>query len=198
MSRFSLFALFTFALVSTCSPAAAQQAGLYPDALPDDVSFVRFVGFDGHDSATFAGATFALDAATAAQYIPVSAGALDAVAAGSYATVLRASDGTTRVIPEAPRSRRAKVALLLVNGTDAALTLRLIEGGAEVIGAVPPATAALREVNPVAVTLGVFGADTPTALAQFDVALKRGQNISFVADGTGVRMIENRFAPLAD
>ena len=55
----------------------------------------------------------------------------------------------------------------------------------------------LRAVNPVAISFGVFqhGVDAP--LATFDVSLRRGQNLTFLADQSGVRLVENRFGPVA-
>ena len=197
MKRFSLIAALCVAYTNTCAPAFANDTSLYAQALPADASFVRFVGFDTQDTATFAGFTFDLVADDAGKYIPVSAAMLNNIASGSYTSILRASDGTLQIINEGARSRQSKVALLLVNGTDAALELRLGDGSVAVIENVDPAMSALREVNPVAITLGVFKVGQDTPLATFDVALRRGQNLSFVADDNGVRLIENQFAPLA-
>jgi len=54
-----------------------------------------------------------------------------------------------------------------------------------------------RGVNPLSVTLGVFADDAQTPMLTFEVSLKRGQNISFVADDRGIHLIENQFGPVA-
>lgn len=198
MKRFPLITTLCAACLTTCTSAFASDNSLYAEALPADASFVRFVGFDGQDSAAFAGFTFDLAADDAGKYIPVSAANLNNIAPGSYTSILRAADGSVQTIIEADRGRQSKVALVLVNGTDAPLALRLADGSVPVIENVDPTTSGIREVNPVAITLGVFGTDQSTPLATFDVALRRGQNISFVADETGIRLIENQFAPLAN
>ncbi|MEP4198343.1 MAG: alginate O-acetyltransferase AlgF [Aliishimia sp.] len=197
MNVFPHFAKACLCSLLFSASASADDTSLYADVLPDDASFVRFVGFEGKDNAAFAGFTFDLIAQDAGKYIPVSASKLTNVTSGSYTTVLRDDDGTLRTINEAHRSRQSKVALLLVNGTQTPLELRLADGSVAVIKDVNPATSGLREVNPVAITLGVFAMDQQIPLATFDVALRRGQNLSFVADDTGVRLIENQFAALA-
>jgi hypothetical protein len=188
-------------LLATClltsNPVFADDNSLYAEALPNDVSFVRFVGFDYKNSAIFAGFKFDLTADITDKYIPVSAAQLSDVDAGTYTSILRTADGTFQTIDEAKRTRQSKVSLFLVNGTKAALELRLADGSVGVIEDVDPATSGLREVNPVAINLGVFKKSQSTPLATFDVVLQRGQNISFIADVNGVRLVENEFAPLA-
>jgi hypothetical protein len=112
-------------------------------------------------------------------------------------SVLQAKDGVQSIIIEGPRTRQSKVALLLVNGTEKQLELRLADGSALVIENVSPKSAGQRGVNPVAIALGVFESGATQPIATFDVVLRRGQNVSFVADQTGVRMIENQFAEVA-
>ena len=197
MNNPSLFAAVCMSFFSTCSPVLADDNSLYAETLPDDASFVRFVGFDGQNSAEFAGFTFDLVADDAGKYIPVSASQLSNITSGSFISVLRAADGELQTIDEGPRTRQSKVALLLVNGTDTQLGLRLADGSVAVLEAVAPTTSALREVNPVAISLGVFSTEQEAPLATFDVSLRRGQNLSFVADADGVRLIEKQFAPLA-
>ncbi len=197
MKNRSLFAAVYLPFLSLCSPSFADDNSLYAEALPADASFVRFIGFENQNSANFAGFTFHLASDDAGKYIPVSASRLSNIAAGSYTSILRAPDGDQQTISEAARTRQSKVALLLVNGTDTQLELRLADGSVDVIEDVIPTSSALREVNPVAITLGVFASDQQFPLATFEVALRRGQNLSFVADTQGIRLIENQFAPLA-
>ena len=197
MKNISLLAKLLATYLLTTNPVFADDNSLYAEAFPNDVSFVRFVGFDGKNSAIFSGFKFDLTAEAADKYIPVSAAQLSDVDAGTYTSILRTADGTFQTIDEAKRSRQSKVSLFLVNGTKAALELRLADGSVGVIEDVDPATSGLREVNPVAINLGVFKKGQSTSLATFDVVLQRGQNISFIADVNGVRLVENEFAPLA-
>ena len=177
--------------------AFATDTSLYAEAPPADASFVRFAGFGTDEKATFAGKTFTLKADEKLAYTPVSAKALNGVEAGSYLTVVRSDDGVLHAIPEDPRASAAKVSLYLVNATDQALELRLADGSVTVIGAVDPMASGLRAVNPVAISLGVFQHGNDAPLATFDVALRRGQNMTFLADQKGVRLIENRFGAVA-
>ena len=137
-----------------------------------------------------------MNADNANAYIPVSSAGLNGVSAGSYITVLHNS-GVAKTITEAARDNKSKVHLFLVNGTTDALELRLADGSVPVIEDVTSMASGARAVNPVKIALGVFqeGADTPIAV--FDVTMKRGHNLSFVADAEGVQLIENRFGAVA-
>lgn len=197
MKNLSLLVKFLATFLFTTNPVFADENSLYAEALPNNVSFVRFVGFGGQGSAPFAGFEFELNADVADKYIPVSASQLSGIDAGTYTSILRTADGTFQTIDEPARSRQSKVTLFLVNGTEVALELRLADGSVVVIESVEPTTSALREVNPVVIDLGVFKKGQDTPLATFDVVLQRGQNISFIADQNGVRLVKNEFAPLA-
>jgi hypothetical protein len=197
MKLLTTFAALSLAGFPINSAVLAADTSLYAEAAPSDASFVRFIGFDDQDHATFAGFDFSLKGDKAAKYIPVSASLLQDTAPGRFISVLRAADGALQTIPEAPRTRRSKVALFLVNGTEMELELRLADGSVAVIEDVEPATAGQREVNPVSIALGVFERGSTTPLARFDVTMKRGQNLSFIADHAGIRLIENQFAEVA-
>lgn len=192
----SMFLLTAATSVFMAAQGYAQDTSLYAEAAPDDASFVRFVGFEAQANPQFAGKTFDLSTQDQNVYVPVSSAALKDVAQGSYVTVLN-TDPQPTIITEATRDVRSKVHLFLVNGTQTSLDLRLADNSAVVVDNVVQNTSGVRAVNPVSVTLGVFpdGSDTP--LATFDVALKRGQNLSFVADAHGVRLLENRFGLVA-
>ena len=187
----------SLAIASLASQAAALDNSLYAEAAPDDAVFVRFLGFDNGAAPEFGGKSFVVGEEDTTAYIPVSSAMLQDVPAGLFATVFRGEDGQNTTIVEGPRDVTSKVHLFLVNASDRALDLRLADNSATVIDAVQTGSAAQRGVNPVAVTLGVFEDGTDTPLARFDVTLKRGQNISFIADLTGIRMIENRFGAVA-
>lgn len=177
----------------SAAAALATDASLYAETPPDDASFVRFSGFGDAPAADFAGRTFTLNADERLAYSPVSAAALTGVAPGAYFTVVRREGGGVHVIEEAPRAAASKVSLYLVNATDQPLELKLADGSVTVIGDVAPMSSGLRAVNPVAIAFGVFRHGDAAPLATFDVALRRGQNLTFLADETGVRLVEHRF-----
>ncbi len=181
----------------SASAALATDTSLYAEAPPEDASFIRFVGFGADKGAEFAGKRFALNADEQLAYTPVSSAALQGVEPGSYVTVVRSKDGAHHTIPEGPRAAGSKVSLYLINASDRALELKLADGSVTVIGSIEPMSSGLRAVNPVAISFGVFqhGVDAP--LATFDVSLRRGQNLTFLADQSGVRLVENRFGPVA-
>lgn len=198
MSFKTTFLMSCVAGILMSAPAFAADTSLYPEAAPVDASFVRFVGFDGQDTATFAGKSFSLPAEEEFAYVPVSSALLEDTPAGSFVTVVHTPDGTMQTITEAGRTQNAKVFLILVNATDKELELRLADGSVAVIEGVASMEANQRGVNPVAIELGVFAKDDPTPLATFDVALRRGQNLSFIAEPNGVRLVENSFAAVAN
>lgn len=189
--------LTSLAIASMANQALALDNSLYAETVPEDASFVRFFGFNEGKAPEFGGKSFEVNKEDATAYIPVSSALLENVPAGLFVTVLRGEEGQNTTIIEGPRDTSSKVHLFLVNASHRALDLRLADNSATVIDAVQTGSAAQRGVNPVTVTLGVFenGSDIP--LAQFDVTLKRGQNISFIADQAGIRMIENRFGAVA-
>lgn len=185
-------------LILTASIVRANEAALYPDPPPKDASFVRFLGFEADENASFAGKYFKLRYEDRQAYLPVSSAALNNIPAGSFYTVVKGPDGTTFVIAEPPRGDATQVYLLVVNGSEHALDLKLADGSVPVILNVASMTSRLRPVNPVKIGLGVFIANRLDPLARFDVALRRGQNLTFYADENGVRLIENRFGKNAE
>jgi len=184
----------TSILILCAASVSADEGGLYPEAAPEDAAFVRFVGMGDAGSADFAGHRFAWDDDANAAYIPVSAALLDGVDPGSFLTVIPDADGLS-AIAETPRPDRSKVYLFLVNTTAQPLSLRVIDGNIPVIADIAPMAAGSRAVNPVQIALGVFDGDT--AVAEFDVTMKRGQNLSFVARAGGVELIPHRFGPVS-
>ncbi|WP_299880190.1 alginate O-acetyltransferase AlgF [uncultured Sulfitobacter sp.] len=194
MTRFSF--LTTLFLIAAPQCVLADTS-LYAEAAPADASFVRFIGFDGANEAEFDGFTFALNGDVGEAYIPVSAALLKGTEPGRYVSVFRRADGEIRTITEGARASRSKVSLLMVNAGDTPVHLRLADGSVPVVEDVGPNSAAQRDVNPVAISLGVFSDSAEAPLAVFDVALHRGQNLSFVVDAGSVRLIENQFAPVA-
>ena len=72
--------------------------------------------------------------------------------------------------------------------------LVLTDQNVEVIGTTNVNSAGGRTVNPVAVTLSVV-TSSGAVLGDFDVQLRRGQNVTFVARPDGAVVLENRFGP---
>ncbi|KAJ04628.1 alginate O-acetyltransferase AlgF [Sulfitobacter mediterraneus] len=197
MITFNAKALTIAAALVAGTPAMAQDNSLYAEAAPDDAAFVRFVGFQDADSAVFAGRSFDLSDTASGAYIPVSSAEMTNVAAGEFQTVLRKADGTIVSIAEAARDRQTKVFLFLINATEQPLDLRLADNSATVIKSVGFGASNQRSVNPVSVSLGVFPEGSDAALGTFDVELRRGQNLSFVATDQGVALIEHSFGSVA-
>ena len=191
----SSFLLTATAGLLLAAQAYADDTSLYAETPPEDAAFVRFIGFEGTETAQFSGRDFDLRNVDENAYLPVSVSTLNGVAAGSFLSVLKDQD-QTKVIEEAARDTRAKVHLFLVNGTDTPLDLRLADNTATVLDGIETGLSGTRAVNPVSVSLGVFPDKGTAPIAVFDVTLKRGQNVSFVADASGVQMIENTFGPV--
>jgi hypothetical protein len=84
--------------------------------------------------------------------------------------------------------------LTLLNLSDDQARLVLSDQNIDVIGTTDINTAGGRTVNPVAATLSVV-TSSGAVLGSFDVQLRRGQNITFVARPDGAELIENRFGP---
>lgn len=195
--RFFLSTAIVLAHAVTGASAETTDTALYDDPAPADASFVRFVGF--HDRSTmFAGKVFSLPAENKAHYIPVSAAQLDGVAPGRYITVVNRPGNAPSVIEEAPRDDATRVHLFVINTSDTAVSLRTEDGATAVIDDIAPGVSGTRAVNPIAIILGVFAKGDTTPLATFDLSLRRGQNLSFLARPAGVELIENRFAPVAE
>jgi hypothetical protein len=127
-------------------------------------------------------------------YYPVSAALTDGGFAGSFYTAAVDATGNFHVIREPDREDRSKVFLTLLNLSDDQARLVLSDQNIDVIGTTDINTAGGRTVNPVAATLSVV-TSSGAVLGSFDVQLRRGQNITFVARPDGAELIENRFGP---
>ena len=188
--RFSLALLCTFG-------AAQADTGLYPDAAPPDASFLRFVGFDSKEPVVFAGKHFDLSASEGTPYVPVSAALLDGVSPGAYLTVVQGANGQVQTIHESTARDPARVHLFLVNTTNHDLDLRVTGSETKVIEGIAPMQSGTRAVNPVRIGLSVADTESANPVQSFQIDLRRGQNLSFLATPEGVKLIEHRFAPVA-
>ena len=87
--------------------------------------------------------------------------------------------------------------LFLINATSQNLDLRVAGSETVVIESTAAMQSGTRAVNPVNIGLSVVAAGSKTPLQTFQVDLRRGQNISFLATSSGVQLIEHRFGPVA-
>jgi len=172
----------------------AEDTGLYAAPAPDDAAFVRFLGFEGTEQATFAGYLFDLPQEHGA-YIAISADRLAGIEPGQHVSLVKGPDRAI-TITEPERDTRTKVHLFVVNAGSAPVSLKLADGSMTVIEHVAPGTAQSRAVNPVSARLALFADGQTEALAAFDVALRRGQNLSFVARAEGAEVVTHRFGPV--
>lgn len=167
----------------------ASDQALYGTAIPDDAVFVRWL--DTPAQATVFGVPFDANLAAGTDYLPISAQYLPDVPQGGFYSVIG-----TALVQEPARDDLTKVHVILLNTDESPARIVLAGGTAEVIGETAQNSAAARAVNPVKATLAVMQGET--LLGEFDVALRRGQNVTFfVQDGT-VQFIKNGFAPVAE
>ena len=131
-------------------------------------------------------------------YVPVSSAQLNNIPTGSFHSLLKKTDGSIVAIEEGSRDHPTKVVLTLLNGHEHVLTLGVADGSVDVISDINASSSGQRAVNPIRIELGVFNKRDPNPIARFDVALRRGQNITFFADPNGVRLIEDRFGANAE
>lgn len=190
MSLTKLTSIAALGIVLTANAALAADNALYAAPPPEDAAFLRWIEA-GQAPDVFGIARPGTDGDV---FHPVSASRTDGAKAGAFYTVALNAAGDVVVIEEPARADRTKVLLTLLNLTDAPVRLVLAEQNVGVIDAVAADTADARAVNPVAATLMVVAEDS-TTLGTFDVRLRRGQNVTFVARPDGAALIENRFGP---
>ncbi|MEL7344530.1 MAG: alginate O-acetyltransferase AlgF [Pseudomonadota bacterium] len=186
--KFTSIAALGIFMIAGAARSADNE--LYNAPPPEDAAFLRWIE-PGQAPNVFGLATLGAEGDV---FHPVSAALTDGAEAGSYYTAARNSSGEVVVIQEPARADRSKVLLTLLNLTGAPVRLVLLEQNVDVIGATDADDAGARAVNPVAATLCVMTADDK-ALGTFDVQLRRGQNMTFVARPDGAVLIENRFGP---
>ena len=168
----------------------AADNTLYDAPPPEDAAFLRWIE-PGLAPEIYGIAALGAEGDV---FHPVSAAATEGAQAGVYYTAARDAEGTLVVIEEPARPDRTKVQLTLVNLAEAPVRLEVAGQDMVVVGETATGTAAARAVNPVAVALTVVTADG-AALGQFEVSLRRGQNLTFVARAEGAELIANRFGP---
>lgn len=177
------------------APSAQAQDALYPDPPPPDAVFVRWLGTPAEGEAVrrFMGVEIPAGTVEEAAYAAVSASLLDGANPGSFYTVLSSPEQPPRIVAEPPRPDRSKVHLLLMSCEAGPVQLEVPEGGPVVIAPVAPYTAGSRAVNPVAAPLAVRNSASGALLGSFDLQLSRGRNLTFLACGGAVELVEHRF-----
>ena len=169
--------------------ACASDDALYADVIPSDAVFIRWL--EPPLKASAFGAQFDTTLAASGDFLPVSAALLKNVTAGSYFSV---TEG--QIIQEPARADKSKVHLVLLNTSQESAELLITENSAAVIGATEPNAAQSRAVNPIAVNLSV--ATSGGDFTEFDLSLRRGQNLTFLVTDAGVRLIENGFTEVTE
>lgn len=192
--RFSPVSLALGVFLSSAATGLAADNTLYDAPPPEDAAFLRWIE-PGPAPEIYGIAALGAEGDV---FHPVSAAATSGAQPGVYYTAARDAGGAVVVIEEPARPDRSKVQLTLVNLADAPVRLEVAEPAMVVVAETETGAAAARAVNPVAVTLAVVTADGAD-LGRFEVSLRRGQNVTFVARPDGAQLIENRFGPtLAD
>lgn len=189
LTRFTRRAVLGFLVMASAAAHAADNE-LYDAPPPDDAAFLRWIE-PGPAPDLFG---VAMQDADHGAFHPVSATVTQGALAGAYYTAARNAAQELVIIEEPARADRTKVHLTLLNLSGAPVRLMLPAQGVEVIAPTAADSAKARAVNPVAVSLSVMGAEDQP-LGHFDLQLRRGQNVTFVARPGGAEMIENRFGP---
>lgn len=179
--------------LANSSVAFTTDETLYAAPSPNDASFIRFIGFERDDVVVFADKEFTMKKGEADSFLPVSSALLADILEGSFYSLVKKTDGTVISILEARRDDPTKVGLTLLNGDVQSLRLGLTDASVTVVSDVEVSRSGHSLVNPIQIEFGVFNQIDQDPIARFDVALRRGQNITFFADVSGVRMIEDRF-----
>ncbi|SMY07650.1 alginate O-acetyltransferase AlgF [Flavimaricola marinus] len=177
-------------------PALGQDSGLYGEAIPADAVFVRWLeGSTPLERSAF-GYDFSDENIPANTYAAVSAELLPDVSIGGYYSVVLGASGTPLLVKEPERGDQTKVHMILVNGGATPVTLNIAGGGAEVISLTSQSEASSRAVNPVSASLEVRPEGSDLAIAQFEVALRRGQNMTFAVLDGDVILVPSAFGPV--
>lgn len=193
--RYLISGVLTSALLGFTCTSAASDTGLYGVPAPADAIFVRWIGKGTPWEQPLWGISFEGQDLPANTYVAISASVFTEIGPGGYYSVIEGQENRLIILPEPPRERTSRVHLLLLNTGPALAALTVSGSGLEVIGGIAPMSTGTRAVNPVTASLRV---ETPQDSQDFDVALRRGQNISFVVLEDQIMMIPNTFGPVAE
>lgn len=195
MKRLILNAAFGLFLATLPTAGFANDEALYGAPVPQDAVFIRWLGDIAPSSLSVFKYDFsALDIENDA-YSAISNAALTGATPGGYYSVATDTNGQTHLIQEPARNDKSKVHLLLVHADAAAGPVQMVLAGTErvVIGETVHGQANARAVNPVAVRMTLAG---DVDQSEFDLTLRRGQNMTVAVIAGNVTVIENRFGPV--
>jgi len=187
-SKFAVSVIFAVSMSPDTVWAGDNE--LYDDPPPEDAVFVRWI--EEETAPRILGIQMPKNPGDV--FFPISAALTDGGRAGSFYTAAVDATGNVHVIREPDRGDRSQVLLTLLNLSGERARLVLSDQNIDVIGTTDINSAGGRTVNPVAATLLVV-TSSGAVLGSFDVQLRRGQNITFVARPDGADLIENRFGP---
>ncbi len=190
--KYFFSAIAAVPLVLLADYAKANDDALYGQATPEDAVFVRFLGDPSNADLVVHGRQFDGDAADAS-YTIISEALLPEAPVSRFNTAIVGEDGVEIVIAEPARNSTSKVHLLLLNAVDQNVRLLANGGALEVIGSTEFGTAEMRAVNPITIDLSVVQGPNMEVLAEFEVALKRGEDLSFVVTEAGVEVIPTSY-----
>ena len=160
------------------SLARAQDAGLYPEPPPADSSFVRVVNARGGaraEAVTVGAMDFGpVGPAQATDYRVFRRGSLVVTTGGGstpievvpakFFSVVLTDDGGITLVEDPMNTSRAKVVLAVYNLSGlAAVDLKTADGKVEIVRQVAPMKVESASVNPIKVSLAVFGPAGPVA-----------------------------------
>lgn len=188
MKQFTFKHFLKTALLLAAPMGHAADNELYAAPPPADAAFLRWI--EAGPAPKVLGVTSLGQDSDA--FHPVSAARTNGAQAGSFYTAAQDASGEVVVIKEPTRTDRSKVYLTLINLADTPVQLSVDEKPIVVVGRTDVNLAQSRAVNPVAIRLRIETmAGKP--LGRFDMRLRRGQNITFIARPDGATLIENRF-----
>ncbi|TCL08828.1 alginate O-acetyltransferase AlgF [Shimia isoporae] len=190
MIKFKLYPLIALSFVSVGTLGRTADNELYDAPPPDDAAFIRWIDTDPAPE-VLGVRSLGLDGDA---FHPVSVALTDGASVGAFYTAAVNALGHLVVVEEPPRADKSKVLVTLLNLTNNPVRLVLTDQKVDVIGATAANAAGGRSVNPVSAKLSVLSV-SDAVLGVFDVQLRRGQNITFVARPEGAELIENRFGP---
>lgn len=174
----------------------ADDQGLYGEPVPADAAFIRWVDVGQNTNRAAFGRDFADAGIPDQTFTAVSTALLDGADVGAYYTIVATADGSYQTIKEPSRDDTSKVHLILLNAGEAPVSLVVPTPETDVIPATLSSEAKSRSVNPVSVALAVRSVTTGATLGEFDVALRRGQNMTFAVIGEDVIAIPSAFGPV--
>ncbi|MEM7471169.1 MAG: hypothetical protein AAF340_07435 [Pseudomonadota bacterium] len=191
MKRFGI--LFGAALVSLSGFACAEtEDGLYGASVPAGAVFVRVLG-EAREPINILGR--AVDAAEMPKnvFVAFPASALKTAEPGAHYSIAKSNRGWV-TIEEPDRDKKSKVYLSVINVDAGSASLSVAQSGPQLVDVVSAGGAGTRAVNPVSATLSATSDGSQT---EFDVVLRRKQNITFVMRAGGiVELVDDTYGPV--